>query len=378
MKKAIILAVVAIALIIAGVGLVNRKREAIATLPKPEGQPQTVATATAVEGTLDVTSHQLGMLQAFTQADLAPRITGHILSIAKREGDTVEEGEVVCIVDDRELADRAAAAQAEVLATRERLAGAKSVYQTQRSIYARDEKLYAVGAISQEALERSRAALDSAEAAVRAYEASIQGQERSAAASRVQTAYAQVVAPFSGVVTKRWAEPGDLAVPGKPVLTIERASPVRVVVQVPQEEMLQARKAMKVYLTYGAERLPATVSKVYPALGRNLLGSLEIVLPRPPFGLPTGSTVAVDVVTASVHGILVPENALARTEQGTFAYPVQDGTVRIRQVQVLGTAGGKAAVKGGISAGAVLAVAQENRLLTLADGMKVTPAGGKP
>jgi hypothetical protein len=84
------------------------------------------------------------------------------------------------------------------------------------------------------------------------------------------------------------------------------------------------------------------------------------------------------VVTASVHGILVPENALARTEQGTFAYPVQDGTVRIRQVQVLGTAGGKAAVKGGISAGAVLAVAQENRLLTLADGMKVTPAGGKP
>jgi RND family efflux transporter MFP subunit len=290
----------------------------------------------------------------------------------------VEEGEVVCIVDDRELADRAAAAQAEVLATRERLAGAKSVYQTQRSIYARDEKLYAVGAISQEALERSRAALDSAEAAVRAYEASIQGQERSAAASRVQTAYAQVVAPFSGVVTKRWAEPGDLAVPGKPVLTIERASPVRVVVQVPQEEMLQARKAMKVYLTYGAERLPATVSKVYPALGRNLLGSLEIVLPRPPFGLPTGSTVAVDVVTASVHGILVPENALARTEQGTFAYLVQDGTVRIRRVQVLGTAGGKAAVKGGISAGAVLAVAQENRLLNLADGMKVTSAGGKP
>jgi RND family efflux transporter MFP subunit len=378
MKKAIILALVAIALIAAGVAVVHRKREAIATLPKPEGQPQAVETATAVEGTLEVTSHQLGMLQAFTQADLAPRITGHILSITKREGDAVAEGEVVCVVDDRELADRAAATQAEVLATRERLAGARSVYQTQRSIYDRDEKLFTVGAISQEALERSRAALDSAKAAVGAYEESIKGLERTSAAARLQTAYAQVVAPFSGVVTKRWAEPGDLAVPGKPVLSIERASPVRVVVQVPQEGMLQARKGMKVYLTNGAERLPATVSQIYPALGRNLLGSLEILLPRPPFGLPTGSTVGVDLVTASVHGTLVPENALARTEQGTFAYLVQNGTVRIRQVQVLGSAGGKAAVKGPIPSGAVVAVAQENRLLVLSDGMKVTTAGGKP
>jgi hypothetical protein len=150
------------------------------------------------------------------------------------------------------------------------------------------------------------------------------------------------------------------------------------VVQIPQEEMLQARKGMKVYLTLGAERLPASVTQVYPALGRNLLGSLEVVLPQPPFGLPTGSTVGVDLVTASVHGILVPENALARTEQGTFAYLVQDGAVRIRQVQVLGSAGGKAAVKGPIRSGAVVAVAQENRLLSLADGMKVTPAGAKP
>jgi RND family efflux transporter MFP subunit len=377
MKKVIILALLALALLAAGVAVVSRKREAIATLPKPEGQPQVVATAVAVDGVLEVASRQLGVLQAFTQADLAPRITGHILSISKREGNTVEEGEIVCVVDDRELAHRAAAAEAEVLATRERLAGAQSVYQNQRSVYARDEKLYNVGAISQEALERSRATLDSAEATVKAYEASIQGQERSSAASRLQTSYAQVVAPFSGVVTKRWAEPGDLAAPGKPVLTIERRSPVKVVVQVPQEEMLRTRTGMKVYLTNGAQRLPATVSQVYPALGRNLLGSVEVRLPTPPFGLPTGSTVAVDLVTASLRGTLVPENALARTEGGTFAFLVHDGTVRIRPVEVRGSADGKVAVKG-ISPGAVLAIAQENRLLSLTDGMKVTAAGAKP
>jgi hypothetical protein len=86
----------------------------------------------------------------------------------------------------------------------------------------------------------------------------------------------------------------------------------------------------------------------------------------------------VELVTASVHGTLLPENALARTERGTFGYLVQDGTVRIRQVHVLGSAGGKVAVKGPIPAGAVVAVAQENRLLLLSDGMKVTTAGGKP
>ena len=102
-----------------------------------------------------------------------------------------------------------------MLATRQRLAGARSAYETQKSIYERDEKLFAAGAISREALERSRAAIDGAKATVDAYEESIKGLSMNSAAAATQAGYARIRAPFHGVVTRRWMEPGDLAVPGQ-------------------------------------------------------------------------------------------------------------------------------------------------------------------
>ena len=376
MKK-IIFAVVIMALIAGGVFVIIDKQKNLSTLPKPSSQPPAVQTAIAAAGSIDVKSRQIGEVQAYVQADVAPRITGYILSITKREGDPVTKGEIVCTVDDRELSKRAESSQAEVLATKQRLAGARSVYETQRSVTERDEKLYAAGAISKEALERSRSSLDSAKAAVDAYEESIHGLERNVEAARLQVGYSQIEAPFSGIVTKRSADPGDLAVPGKAILTIQQPSPVKLVVQVPQELIGRMGPGSKLLLNNGSSTLQVSVTKVYPALGKNLLGSVEVVLPKSPFGLPTGSTVAVDIVTVAATGVIVPESAVFRTEKGAFVYTVNDGTVHARQVEVLGLGDGKAVVKGGVVPGTQVAVAQENKLLTLAEGMKITTAGGK-
>ena len=376
MKK-IIFAVVIMALITGSVFVIIDKQKNLSTLPKPSSQPPAVETAIAAAGSIDVKSRQIGEVQAYVQADVAPRITGYILSITKREGDPVTKGEIVCTVDDRELSKRAESSQAEVLATKQRLAGARSVYETQRSVTERDEKLYAAGAISKEALERSRSSLDSAKAAVDAYEENIHGLERNVEAARLQVGYSQIEAPFSGIVTKRSADPGDLAVPGKAILTIQQPSPVKLVVQVPQELIGRMRPGSKLLLNNGSSTLQVSVTKVYPALGKNLLGSVEVVLPKSPFGLPTGSTVAVDIVTATATGVIVPESAIFRTEKGAFVYTVNDGTVHARQVEVLGLGDGKAVVKGDVAPGTQVAVAQENKLLTLAEGMKITTAGGK-
>lgn len=376
MKK-IIFAVVIMALIAGGVFVIIDKQKTLSTLPKPSSQPPAVQTAIAAAGSIDVKSRQIGEVQAYVQADVAPRIMGYILSITKREGDPVTKGEIVCTVDDRELSKRAESSQAEVLATKERLAGARSVYETQRSVTERDEKLYAAGAISKEALERSRSSLDSAKAAVDAYEENIHGLQRNVEAARLQVGYSQIEAPFSGIVTKRSADPGDLALPGKAILTIQQPSPVKLVVQVPQELIGRMGPGSKLLLNNGSSTLQVSVTKVYPALGKNLLGSIEVVLPKSPFGLPTGSTVAVDIVTVAAAGVIVPESAVFRTEKGAFVYTVNDGTVHALQVEILGLGDGKAVVKGGVVPGTQVAVAQENKLLTLAEGMKITTAGGK-
>jgi RND family efflux transporter MFP subunit len=377
MKKKIVIAMVAAALVTGGIIVVINKQKALVNLPKPSPQMPTVQTVATAPGSIDVTSRQLGEIQPYVQAELASRITGYILSVTKREGDPVAKGEIVCTVDDRELSRKAESSHAEVLATKERLAGARSVYETQRSVTERDEKLYKAGAISKEALERSRSTLESARSVVDAYEESIHGLERNVEAARLQEGYARIAAPFSGVVTRRSAEPGDLAVPGKAILTIQEPSPVKVVVQIPQELAGQVTRGTKLLISSGQSVMEASVNKVYPALGKNLLGSVEAILPKSPFGLPTGSTVGVNIVISTVTGIVVPENAIVRTEKGAFVYMVNDGTIHIRPVEVLGGSNGKVAVKGDLHAGANVAVAQENKLLALSDGTKVATTGGK-
>ena len=379
MKRKYLL-IIPIIVVVAAVFLVIMKKHEIASLPKPQSYKQTIQTALISQGKLETTTHYLGVIESYARADLSARISGNILSVKKREGDSVNKGELVAVIDDREFFDRALAIDAEASATKYRLAGAKSAYDTQKSIYERDVMLYKEGAISKEALERSKAVYDGAQATMSAAGETLQGSQRNVAAARTQTGYAHISAPFGGIVVKRWSEPGDLAVPGKSILTIEKLSPCKVVIQVPQEEISRIRKGTgtKAYLRTGQQSMTTTVNRVYPSLSKNLLGSVEIILPSSPFSLPSGSSVGVDFVTNEVTGLIVPENALVKTGKGTFVYLIDKDVVRIRQVELLGTGMGRVAVSGQIIAGNMVAVGQENKLLGLAEGSAVNPVVSKP
>ena len=69
---------------------------------------------------------------------------------------------------------------------------------------------------------------DGARTTVEAYQESLQGLCMSTSTAQAQAGHARLAAPSSGVVTKRWSDPGDLAVPGKPILTIEDTSRYKV------------------------------------------------------------------------------------------------------------------------------------------------------
>jgi RND family efflux transporter MFP subunit len=378
MKKKLIVLGIVIVLMAGALLLVKKKQHDVASLSKPAVSLPTIQMAMATHGNLEVTTHYLGVIEPYTRSDLSARISGNILNIYKREGDSVRSGELVVSIDDRELADRSLAVGAEALATQQKIAGAKSAYETQKASYERDVELYREGAVSKEALERSRAAFDGAQATVSAFQESLQGMKKSASAARTQAGYAKIHAPFAGMVSKRWSDPGDLAVPGKTILTVEKLSPFKVVVQIPQEEINRVKKGTKVYLSNGEQRQSATVDRVYPALGRNLLCAVEIVLANRPFQLPSGSTVGVDLVVSQVTGILVPENAVVKTGQGAFVYVLDKNIVRIKKVGLLGTGAGQAAVSGPVQTGETVAVGQENRLLSLKEGSAVSPAVVKP
>ena len=392
MKRRMIVILIAVALILGGVFVIKNKQKNIDNLPKPQAPAPSVQVAPVKQGQLEVSSHYLASIEPFTKTDLSARISGSILSITKREGDVVRQGELLVTIDDRELQDRTVAVNAELLATRQRLAGAQSAYATQKSVYGRDEALLKAGAISQEALERSRAALDGAKAVVDAYEESLKGQAMNTSVAKTQAGYARITAPFSGIISKRWTEPGDQAAPGKPILTIEKTSSYKVLAQVPQEELTGIRPGTKVMLNNGSQSMSVKVNRVYPALGKNMLATVEVLTGSAPFNLPSSATVGFDVVTKTVEGLQVPGQSIVKTAQGTFVYQIKDGSVHIIPVKLLGIGNGSAAISGEIEAGTQVAMGQENKLLTLTEGAKVSvadttkpagalasaPAGGKP
>ncbi|MBF0121187.1 MAG: efflux RND transporter periplasmic adaptor subunit [Desulfobacterales bacterium] len=378
MKKKLVLLGFVIIIILGALFLVNRKQLEIAALPKPASHRQTIQTAIISQGKLEITTHYLGIIEPYTRSELSPRISGNILSLNKREGDSIREGELVIVIDDRELTDKALATNAEYLATQKKLTGAKSAFETQQSIYERDELLYKEGAISKEALERSKANYDGAHATLAAFQETLQGLAKSAAAARTQAGYAKILAPFDGIIVKRWSDTGDLAVPGKPILTIEKSSPYKVVIQIPQEEVNYIRKGTKAYLQSGEQNMSTTINRVYPALNKNLLCTVDIILSTPPFSLPSGATVGVDMVTNEVEGFLTPVNAIVKTGKSAFIYLVDKGVIRIQQIELLATSPTQAVIKGPITQGSIVAVEQENKLLSLAEGIVVNSVGGKP
>lgn len=378
MKKKMIVVIIVVALAISGIMVVKKKQKEIASLPKAQPQPVSVRTAQTEKGALEMLSRQIGEVQPSIKTDVAARITGYILTFSKREGDRVEKGETLVTLDDRELADRAAVTEAEISGGRQKLAGAKSAYETQRSVTERDQKLFDMGGISKEALERSRSTLENVKSSMNALAASVKGLEKNASAAKLQTDYARVKAPFSGIITRRYMEPGDLAVPGKAILALEQTEPVKVVVQIPQELMGKIQKGAKVYLVNADKRMAVSVTRVYPALGKNLMGSVEIVLEKSPFGLPSGSTVTVDLVTGNMKGTLIPENALVHTDKGHFVFLVENsGKIRVKTVSFLGSNQEKAVISDELPQGALLATGQENRLMTLTNGTVVTTVGGR-
>ena len=373
MKKTIGVIVVLL-LIIGAVAVVKMKKTVIAKMPAVASYPLPVEVAEAREGILFLSSHYLGTIMPVQYADVTPRITGNILSVTVREGDRVSKGQFLASIDDRALRERESAQALEIPATEAQLAGARSLYETQQAVYARDEMLQKEGAISLEALQRSRAQRDAMVAQVKSIEEKVKALRNVYQAATIETSYAQLSSPLDGVIAKRLQEPGDMAVPGRPVLKVEGLTSFKVVVQIPQVDMSLMKKGGRVILSEGQGKIDAYITRVYPAVTAGTMVTIEIdVLPRP-FGIPSGGSVGVDVTTGKTDpGIVVPLNALLENRKGSFIYKVENGRAKIIFVQVLGKNSETASVKGDIKNGEMVVLGDEGKLLRIADGMSVVP-----
>lgn len=280
-----------------------------------------------------------GNIAAFYSADLYAKESGYITEVLADIGDHVKKGDVMAIIDNPELQQQCVAAQATAAARQEmtkaadatvqqfraavdvskkQLAGFEAEQKLAQLNFQRQEELFAGKALTVQQLDESRAksqvastAVDVAHAKIAAAEADIRtaeanravaaAQERVAASEveRLQTLlrYLKIVAPFEGVVTRRWVNVGDLvqAATGSrttPLYTFQKLDVVRVYCDVPESSVAGIHPGISADIKlYGpnGQTVHGTVTRIGTALDPSTRTMrAEIDLPNPGEALRPG------------------------------------------------------------------------------------------
>lgn len=244
---------------------------------------------------------------ATRRAEVATRTSGRIRRIAVDVGSRVAAGDVLVSLDDGDV-------QAGI-------EGAESAARLARETHARIEALAADGAASDQELDEARSRLESARAELRR--------------ARNQAEYTSLVAPFDAVVTERRADAGDLAAPGRPIVTLVGVEGRKVAADLPASlgsEVAEGDTVRVVVPATGRE-ISVPVSRVVPVVSSSARRfRVEMELP-PDAGLVPGAFVRVALEDGGETTRWIPADALVHRGQLAAVYTVEDERLRLRWVR---------------------------------------------
>ena len=277
-----------------------------------------------------------GVAEAMRQATLSTKLMGTVLAVLVKEGDAVSAGQVLVRIDARELA----AKEAQVAAS---ISGAEASQRDAATQAGRIRALYADSAAT-------RAQLDATETGLARANAGVSAARASAAEVSAMRAYSTVSAPFAGIVTKRFVDPGSFAAPGSPLVTVQDISQLRISASVTPDIGRNIHRGETLRATVEGIPVPARVEGVVPATVGNLYGINAIVV-NGSAKLLSGSTATLSIPQAERVALVVPTQAVIRTGDLTgVTVRTADGD-QTRWVRLGQTIGSAVEVTSGLHAG---------------------------
>jgi RND family efflux transporter MFP subunit len=194
----------------------------------------------------------VGTVRAAQTSDAASQMMGNIVEIRAHEGDHVQRGQVLAVIDDsqpRAVVDRATAAD---LAAQQQLAGADSDLALAESTLKRYQNLYEKKAVSPQEFDEVKARQQAARARRDMAKAGQAQAQAALSQARTSLDYTRIRAPFEGVVTEKKADSGTLASPGMPIFTVEDARHYRLEATVNENDLRYVRTGQQVSVVIDA------------------------------------------------------------------------------------------------------------------------------
>ncbi len=283
------------------------RREARPRSPAPSPPVATVRVAAVESHDFSATEDIMGTLRTQHRAVVEAKVAGRIESLLAVPGQAVQQGALLVTLDAREIQARLDSA----LAIRD---------QATRDLE-RFTRLVKDGAIAPSDLDAAESRRRVAAAAATEAEALL-----------TQT---RIIAPFDGVITRKWADAGDLATPGRPILEIEDPSRLRLEADLPEALLERVSLGAKLAVRVAARPAPleGAVSEIAPAaeaVSRTFLVKLD--LPPTP-GLRAGQFGRVAVPTGTTGVPHFPARALIQRGQLEYVFVVDTGKAHLRLIR---------------------------------------------
>jgi len=287
-----------------------------------------------------------GVVEAVMQSTLSSQIPGRVLSLNVKAGDRVKAGQVLATIDDRET-------QTGVLRSQAQLQQSDAELRQLQIALKRTQELKTQGFVSS-------AALDLAEAQYKAAQASRDSAGAATAQAKVTQSFSKVSAPYDAWVLETSAQAGDLALPGKPLITIYAPQPLRVVVQWPASQKSSLPKLNDIQIQSGSETIKPVAMQIMPnADGISQTIGIKLDLPRTGavVNASPGQQVQVRIAGAAQAKGLVPKSAILRRGEITAVYVAQENGFAMKLVR-LGADHGSAGVEiwAGLKDGDLIAI----------------------
>jgi len=300
-------------------------------VPETSAPPPVTGTAVAVLDTvITATTEATGMAAPMESATLSTKLMASVVEVTVLEGAKVRRGETLVRLDLRDLTAKRQQAEAG-------LADAEAQRDLARVNAVRFRALFADSAAPKAQLEAAEAGLARAEAGVRAMTAGL--AELAAVA-----AYGDVRAPFDGVVSRRFVDPGAFVAPGAPMITVDKLGALRVTVTVPSAQVADLRNGQRLATTIEGDTATATIEGVARSAGGTY--TVNAVVANAGGRFLGGSSATLRLPAGERRALLVPTSALRRegdlvsvhrrTAQGDLMTVLRVGTVVGDRTEVLG------------------------------------------
>ncbi len=320
-----------------------------------------VSLATATTKDVPVLLSNIGTVQAFQSVLVRARVDGTLNSVNFTEGQMVQAGDLLAVIDPRPY-------QAILDAAKAKAASDSAALNNDRANVARDQALL-------KASFASRQTFDNDSAAAAQMQANLQGDQAAVAAAQLNLDFTRITAPISGRVGLRLVDPGNQihAADTTGIVQLDQITPVTLLFSLPQDNLPDVQKA----LTHGAPKVLAFTTDGTTLLGKGQLLTidnqideasgtfkLKAVFPNDTMSLWPGQSITATLQVKTLkNAITIPSTAVNRGPDGLYVYLVKpDKTVAIKPVKIKQDDGQTAVVASGLEAGAVVVTDGQSKL----------------